>query len=158
MANFERAKAFITFKDGANRTSTVEWNVPLATARAYWAAANKGARDATAIGLLFAAAALCSLLVVERTGVYLEDQESPITLPAKTALRGNKIVTGFLSNAKNYTFTLPGRDPTKYTPSSGITIDFEAEGDYADFLALFQSTCISDNGGPVTVMEAYVND
>jgi hypothetical protein len=158
MANFERAKAYMTWKDGANRSTTTEFYVPLATARTFWAAANKAARDATAIGLLFAAAAQCSLLTLERTGVYLEDQESPITLPAKTALRGNKIVTGFLSNAKNYTFTLPGRDPTAYTPGSGITIDFEAAGDYADFLTLFESTCISDNGGPVLVMEAYVND
>lgn len=159
MANFPGWTASITLRDGADRPSTVQFYVPEATAKLYFAAADKAARDATAIGLLFAAVLTLTGMVEESRSVQVTDITSPYTIPAETVLRGNKLVLGYLSGARSFTISFPGRDTTAYTPKAdSIEVDFEDAGDLADFITLFESTALGITGLAVSVNKAYVND
>lgn len=159
MANYPNWVASITFRDGADRPSTVQFYVPEATAKLYFAAADKAARDATAVGLLFAAVAKCTSMVIESQTCSVIDVTSPYTLPAEDVLRGNKIVIGYLSGPRQFTLTIPGRDESSYTPKAdSVEIDYEAAGDFADFITAFESACLGITGLAVSVVKAYVND
>jgi hypothetical protein len=159
MANYERWTASLTVRDGANRPSTMQWYVPKATAQLYFAAADKSARDATAIGILFAKALAVTAGAEETRSVTVVDESAPVTIPSETVLRGNKLVIGFAAEADQYQQTVPARDATAYTPKAdSIEVDFAASGDLADYITAFQATAIGKNGGSVTVNKAYVND
>lgn len=159
MAAYEEAYAEITTIDGVNRTSTTTWRVPIATAKTYLAAADRAARDATAIGLLFAAFLQCTLSSMQSRRVYILDKDAPIAPIADTVLRGNKLVVGYESGGKNYTFTIPARDGTAYTQNPNEpTVDITAAGDFADFITALESTVVGPNNIAVDVTKAYLND
>lgn len=159
MANYERAVASVTVVDGANRPSVVQVYVPLATAKLFWAAADKAARDATAIGVLFAKLAAVTAGVIQSTSVTLIDETAPISIPAETVLRGNKLVLALASGTDVYRLSIPARDATAYTPKAdSIEVDFAAAGDLADFISQLETVSIGKNGLSQDVIKAYVND
>lgn len=159
MANYPTWVAEIGLRDGVKRDSIMSFRVPEATAKLYMAAVDKAARDATAIGLLLSAVLTVSLCAERYRRVYVEDKTAPVTNPADTVLRGNKVVVGYQSGPGNYTFTIPGRDPSAYTQNADeVTIDISATGEFADFLALVASTALGPTGLSVAATEAYLND
>lgn len=159
MANYPRWEASITLKDGANRTSTVSIFVPEATAKLYFAAADKAARDATAIGGFFADVLTVSSMVEVDRSVRVVDVTAPVTIPAETVLRGNKIVLLGQTGAQGYKLTIPGRDATAFTPKpDSIEIDIEAAGDLADFITSLEAVALGVGGLSVDVQKGLVND
>lgn len=159
MATYSRWLASLTVVDGANRPSTIQFFVPEATAKLYAAAANEAARDATAIGLLFAALETVTAAAKSQRSVQFIDEYAPVTIPSESVLRGNKLVLGYQGGADMYRLTIPARDATAYTPKTdSIEVDFAAAGDLADMITLLESTAIAKNGASVNVVKAYVND
>jgi hypothetical protein len=159
MANYPSWVAEIGLQDGVNRRSTMAFYVPEATAKLYMAAADKAARDATAIGTFLT---LC-LTVTEMTEVYrrvyVQDLTSPVSALDDDILRGNKIVVGFQSGPKNFTMTIPGRDATAYTQKADSPeIDISAAGDFKTWYEAFETACLSIDGLSVDVTKAYLND
>lgn len=159
MANYEMWEFSLNLRDGADRPSSVQARVPKTTAQLYFAAADKAARDATAIGLIFAALLTVTGMVEESRSVTVMDVNSPYTIPDETVLRGNKIVLLGLTGAKGYKLTLPGRDPTSYTPKAdSIEIDIAATGNLADLITLLDAGILGSNGVAVNITKGYVND
>jgi len=159
MANVEHWVAQITLMDGVQRTSVMAFYVPEATAKLYFAATDKTARDATAIGQLFAKV----LTVTEMQGaarrVYIEDKEDTLTALDDDVLRGNKIVVHAQTGGDPLTFTIPGRDATSYVQNSDkVTIDIEATSDFKTFYEAVEATCISRHGDAIVVVGANLND
>lgn len=159
MADFERWQVSLTVIDGANRASTIQYYVPEATAKLYFAAADLAARAATAIGLLNAAIMTVTSAARATTTVSVTDEIAPVTLPAETVLRGNKLVLALQGGTDIYRLTIPARDATAYTPKAdSIEVDFAETGDLATMIGLLESTAIAKNGQSVKVIKAYVND
>jgi len=159
MAQYPSWVAEIGLMDGVGRASSVSFRVPSATAQAYFAAADKAARDATAIGLLLTAVKTLTLMTEVYRKVYVQDLEKPIGAIADTILRGNKFTIGYESGIGTYSFTIPGRDESSYVQNAdALSIDFAADSDLADFITLFESTCVGPNGVAVSVNKAYIND
>lgn len=159
MANYPEWNCSLNLRDGADRASSVQFRVPEATAKLYMAAADRAARDATAVGLIFDAILLTTDMVEESRSVSVVDISSPYSIPAETVLRGNKIVLLGLTGAKGYKLTIPGRDATSYTPKAdSIEIDIAANGDLKDLITLLDAGIVGSNGLAVTVTKGYVND
>lgn len=159
MTNYPTWYASMTVRDGAQRPSTLSFRVPEATAKLYFAAADKAARDATAIGLLFAGFLTLTKGVEESRSVTVRDETSPLVYPDEDVLRGNKIVVGYLTGAQVAKITIPARDGTAFTQKEdSIEIDITAAGDFADWITLFEATALGPNGLAVDVFKAYLND
>jgi hypothetical protein len=159
MANYPEWYAEMTLVDGVGRTSVVSARVPEATAKLYFAAADKAARDATAIGVHFSKLLEVTLCEEQSRRVYVIDKTAPVGAIDDSVLRGNKIVVGFQSGAGNYTFTLPGRDATAYTQKTDEPeIDISAAGDFKTFYESFETVCLGPTGLSADVTKAYLND
>lgn len=159
MANFPKYEASLTVKDNAGRPSVVSFYVPFATAQAYWAAADKAARDATTIGVFFTKLMACVDGVEVSRQVTLIDETDPFSLPASGVVRGNKIVIAGTGGGKPYIVSLPTRKASSYTlkPNS-IDIDIEAVGAFATFVDAIGATAVDSNGNSINVTKAYLND
>lgn len=159
MANYPSWVAEIGLIDGVTRHSTMSFRVPEATAKTYMAAADKAARDATAIGLLLSACLTVTSMEETYRRVYVEDLNSPVGDVADTILRGNKIVVGYQSGPGNFTFTIPGRDGTAYTQQADkVSLDLSATDAFTDFISLVESTALGPGGLAISVTKAYLND
>lgn len=161
MANFPQYLASVTVRDGAGRDGVVQLYVPLASGQAYWAAADKAARDATAVGQLLSKAVAATGGVEVQRSVSLMDITDPVTLPDEDILRGNKVVIGYRSSGRAFTLTLPCRtgDVADYTQKpDSIEIDIDAAGDLKTFIQAMEATALSITGSSVDVVKAYVND
>lgn len=161
MANFPVYEVGVTVRDGAGRDSSIQMYVPLATFQTYAAAADKAARDATAVGGLLSKAVAATAGAEVKRWATIADITDPVTLPAEDILRGNKIVLGFRSSGRAFTMTLPCRsgNVADYTQKpDSIEIDLEAAGDLATFITAFNAAAISITGSSVAVDKAYVND
>lgn len=159
MANIEKWVMQITLKDGVKRDSSMAFYVPAATAKAYCAAADKAARDATVIGTMFADILACTQMTEVARRVYVEDQTDPVPAVADTILRGNKIVVQASAGGTPLTFTIPGRDPSSYTQDADhLTINIGSAGDFKTLIDAIAANCISVHGDSITVVGAYLND
>lgn len=159
MANIERWVMQITLRDGVKRDSSMSFYVPAATAKAYCAAADKTARDATVIGTLFADILATTLCTEVARRVYVEDQTDPVSAVADTVLRGNKIMVQASAGGAPLTFSVPGRDPAAYTQDTDhLTIDISEAGDFKTFIDAVAANCISLHGDSISVVGAYLND
>ena len=159
MANYPTWYCSLTVRDGAQRPSTITFRVPEATAKLYFAAADKAARDATAIGLLFDGFLTCTEGVEEARSVTVRDEQAPVTFPLDSVLRGNKIVVGYHTGAEDNLISIPARDATAYTQKAdSIEIDISAAGDFADWITLFEASALGPTGLAVDVFKAYLND
>lgn len=159
MANYPHWVMQITLQDGVGRDSVMAFYVPEATAKLYFAAADKAARDATAIGVLFGKILAVTECQEVARRVYVEDLTSPLSALDDDILRGNKIVVHAQAGADPLTFTVPGRDATSYTQNSDkVTIDISAAGDFKTFYEGVQSVCISRHGESINVLAANLND
>ncbi len=159
MANFPTWFCSLTVRDGAQRPSTITFRVPEATAKLYFAAVDKAARDATAIGLLLDGFLTLTSGVEESRSVTVRDEQAPVTFPDEAVLRGNKIVVGYHTGAEDNKITIPARDGTAYTQKEdSIEIDITAAGDFADWVTLFEAAALGPTGLAVDVFKAYLND
>lgn len=159
MANYPKWFASMTLRDYANRPSVVAIRVPEATAKLYMAAADKAARDATAIGLYFAGLLTVTEMVEESRSVYVMDETAPVTLPATGVVRGNKAVMLGETGAEGYRLSIPGRDASSYTlKTNSIEVDINADGAFKDFIALLETVALGVGGLSVSITEAILND
>lgn len=161
MANFPVYEVGVTVRDGAGRDSVISMYVPLATFQAYAAAADKAARDATAVGGLLSKAVAATGGAEVKRYASIADITDPVTLPDEDILRGNKIVIGYRSGGRAFTMTLPCRTGlvADYTQKpDSIEIDITAAGDLATFITAFNAAAVSISGSSVVVDKAYVND
>jgi len=159
MANYPQWYMSMTLRDYANRSSVVKIRIPEATAKLYFAAADKAARDATAVGLLFGALLTVTEMVEESRSCYVQDETSPVTLPATGIVRGNKAVLLGETGSEGFRLSIPGRDPASYTlKTNSIEIDIEAAGDFKDFIALLEAAALGVGGLSVAITEAVLND
>lgn len=160
MANYPKWFASMTLRDNADRTSIWQIRVPEATAKLYFAAADKAARDATAIGLLFAQVLLCTDMVLESQGVTVLDETAPLTLPASGVARGNKIVLLGEAGPDPWKLTIPGRKASAFTlKTNSVEIDIDEAGALNSLIALIMTTGIGTNNGlAINVLEGMIND
>ncbi len=159
MANYPKWYAEIGLRDGVLRNSRMVFRVPEATAKLYFAAADKAARDATAIGGLLTACLTVTQMTETYRKVWVEDETAPVTTLADTILRGNKVTVGYESGADNFVFTIPARDASAYTQNADqLSIDIEAAGDFKTFYELVETVCIGPTGLSLNVTKAYIND
>lgn len=159
MANYPRWFATVNLRDNANRPSSVQFYVPEATAKLYFAAADKTARDATAIGQLFTKLLTTTEMAVESVSVSIVDETAPVVLPASGVVRGNKIVMNGLTGPDAFTISIPGRKAASYTlKTNSIDIDIEADGDFKTFMQAMEGACLGRGGLAVDIQEAYLND
>lgn len=159
MANYPRWMASITLMDNAERKSVVEFYVPEATAKLYFAAADKTARDTTALGVLFSDIQACTEMNLVQQMVSVVDELAPVTIPASGVVRGNKVVLAGQTGPNPFLVTIPGRDSTAYTlKTNSIEIDIEADGALKTLIQQIQTICVGIHGESVDIQKAYLND
>ncbi len=159
MANYPQWYAEIGLRDGVNRNSRMVFRVPEATAKLYMAAADKAARDATAIGGLLTACLTVTQMNETYRKVWVTDETAPVAALADTILRGNKLTVGYATGADNNSFTVPARDASAFTQNADeLSIDIEAAGDFKTWYELVESVCLGPTGLAMTVTKAYIND
>lgn len=159
MANYPRWLASMTLRDYAQRDSVWQIYVPEATAKLYFAAADKAARDATAIGVLFGYLLTVSKMSEVQRQVSVVDETAPVAAVASGVFRGNKIVMYGQTGPDGWTLSVPGRDETAYTlQTNNIDIDIEAAGDFKTFYEQVEVVALGKGGLAVAVQAAQVND
>lgn len=159
MANYPRWLASMTLRDYAERDSVFQVYVPEATAKLYFAANDKAARDATAIGTMFAALLDCTQMEEVQRAVTVIDEKAPVPSAADGVARGNKIVMYGQTGPDGWTQSIPGRDPAAYTlKTNSIEIDIEAAGYFKTFYESLQTVCVGKGGLAIDVQSAAIND
>lgn len=159
MANYPRWLASVTLRDYALRDSVFQVYVPEATAKAYFAAADKAARDATTIGGLMTALSTVSKMKEVQRSVTIIDETAPVADADTGVARGNKIVMYGQAGPDGWTLTIPGRDETAYTlKTDSIEIDVDADGDLKTFIQVLTVCAIGKNGYSIDVQSAAIND
>lgn len=159
MANYPRWLASMTLRDYAERDSVWQVYVPEATAKLYFAANDKAARDATAIGTLFGYLLTVSKMKEVQRAVTVIDETAPVATVDEGVLRGNKIVMYGQTGPDGWTLSVPGRDDTAYTlKTNSFEIDIEAAGDFKTFYEAVETTCLGKGGVAIVVQAAALND
>lgn len=153
--------ASVTFLDSANRKTTTRIRVSEADAKAYVAAADEAAADATNVGLLLASIDDLTELTFVAKGVdFVYEENSPV-LPT-AAFRGNKAVFGYGSaSARDFTISIPGRDNTVLNLNGvSIPVSGGAEStEVAAFNTQLVATGLDINGNAITgLIYGRIND
>lgn len=171
MALIEVGRASLQLIDSANKESSISFRVTPTAARAYLAAADQAARDATAVGLLLGRALAItrgsevanSYKTFADVGIVWVNDAAVKPSTAAAVYRSNRWkVTGRTTNA-----SVPAID-TVYVPEYLITgVDMESDGISAllsdqpiqDFVTSFVATALSKYGTAFTsVLSIQRND
>jgi hypothetical protein len=159
VANFTRYVLSITFKDGVQRDSVVSYYVLPAEAKAYFAAADKAARDASALGVLATKVKAMTLMFPVQVSVSIEDVTDPVTIPAVTTLRGNKLAFAMRSGGRGLTTTIPGRDPASFEQGpDSLLVALDTPSAMDDFVLAVGGHVVDQFGNTVSIIEGRVVD
>lgn len=159
MANYPRWTASMTLRDYAERDSVWQVYVPEATAKLYFAAADKTARDATAIGGLFTKLLTVSKMKEVQRQVSVIDEMAPVASVDVGVARGNKIVMYGQTGPDGWTLSVPGRDDASFTlKTNSIEIDIEEAGDFKTFYEAVETVAVGKGGLAIDVQAASIND
>jgi len=167
MAEVPAYYATVSVGDSAKKITTVRLRVDATDGKAYVAAADKAARDATKVGLL--QLALFSLMLSSQyysfgldTVMYNDAFAYPD--PETNAFNSNKLNVSIKTSVgglpRNLEFTIPQREPSSFEmESNGINVVLVDGGDVQDLCEQIVDTMLSSYGTAVTsVNEITVND
>lgn len=167
MAEVPVYTAYVTVGDSAKKMSSVEARVSAVDAKAWIAAADQTARDATAVGTLLSA--FFTLMMSSQyyaKGVRSEMVNDAFVYPTPDAeaYNSNKLKISYKTSLnglpRNLEFTIPQREASSYTlESNGINVSLTAQTDIPDLIVQILATMDSLYGTAITaVNEITVND
>lgn len=159
MATTMRYVATLSGIDGVKRPCQFQTYVAEVPAKAWLAAADDAARDATLVGTLFTAVlGMTEMEVVSRT-VSAENVENTTVVPDETVLRGNKLAFGMSGGGRKGTLTMPARNPASYTQSEdSLNCGLLAPAAMAAFVAAYQAVGVNIDGDDYDIVSARVVD
>ena len=153
MALFTRNVLSVTLIDGVKRSSVASFYIDDTNASIYLTAIGHAARLASNPGQLATKFAAMSDMVIQSISMALEDFNDPITLPAVTVLRGNKLAFATRAGGRGLTFTIPGRKPAAFTqPAGDLNVSLLTPSAMSDFIAAY-NLCVVDQFGNSAVIE-----
>lgn len=167
MAEVATYYATVTVADQAEKFSTVRLRVDATDGKAYVAAADKAARDATKVGLL--QLAVFSLMKSSQYYSFGLDSvmvNDAFVYPAITTdtFNSDKLNISYRTSVgglpRNLDFSIPQREPTSFEfESNGVNVVLADGGDVEDLVTQIIDTMLSTYGTAVTaVNEVTVND
>jgi len=148
-----------SFVDGIRRPFDQRWHVTEANAQAWLAAADHTARDATNIGLLFAAERGMTDGALTGQRVYLQYEPSTVGAIADTILRGNKLSVQINSNTHTYTSTIGARKQSAYTQGvDSLIVSLTTPAAIAAYVSAVESYALGPYDLPLLVTQIKVVD
>lgn len=158
--------AQLTLGDRAKKITTFEVRVSATDAKAWFAAADTTARDATAVGVLLdrvfdvvGSSQYKSKNVVGRA----ENDAFIFPFGEGETYNSNKINVSYSTTLgglpRNLQVTIPQRDPGSYElESNGINIVLDDADEIAALVTAMEATALSPYGTAMTIVEMTVND
>lgn len=147
-------EAYISVVDSRNKVSVHSINVNVADAKAYVAAADETARNATDIGVYFNEVLDLSEAEPVDRGVRFNTRNDAKIVPAADAEIYNfdKITVGWSSGLRNFTLTIPARNMANVTVV-GRNGDIDmAIGQAQEFIQAFLDVAVDPDGNPATAV------
>lgn len=155
-------RAYVSFnmEDGKGRPCGNTYYVPVAAAKAYVAAADQAARDATLIGVLRLAYLAMTEAVEVDTTVSYENYESAVVPPAdETVLRGNKLSFGVTGGGQDRRFEIPARDASAYdNQDNTLEVPIISPTAMSNFVAAYAAVVTDAFGNARIIQSARVVD
>jgi hypothetical protein len=159
MAEVAAHVMYVSFLDAANRLSDWQFRIQSASAKAYVAAADDTARDATAVGIALDAVKAISLLEAKDYGVRYNFTDDAVVAPTDAeALRGNKVVFGYAGSGRNFVTSVPGRDTSVMTIVGGLNVTLEDGAAVEAFVDALETVGSDINGNSIVFQYAELND
>ena len=159
MAEIARYILSITVIDGVNRESVIQYYVKSADAKAYMAAADTAARNATNLGVLnndVEALTLAGTMKWAISGEFLQDDPRPI---ADDVLRANKLLFHLASGGRGLISTIPARNPAAYTQDAdSLSIGLAAGDDVNTWVTQVNAYVVDAFGNSVVVTGGEIVD
>lgn len=148
-----------TFVDGIKRAFSQKWHVTQANAEAWLTAADHAARDATNVGLLFAAERGMTDGVLTGQRVFLQYEPNTVAPAADTILRGNKLSIAVGSNTHTYVSTIGARKASAFTQGvDSLICSLTTPAAMATYVAAVESFALSPYDLPQVVDQVRVVD
>lgn len=147
-------QAYISLVDSRNKISVHAVNVATADAKAYVAAADEAARNATDIGIYFNEVIDLSEAEPVDRGVRYNTKNDALIVPAVDAEIYNfdKISIGWSSGLRNFVTTIPARDMAAVTVVARNG-DIDMTGGAAqDWIQAFLDVAVDPDGNPATAV------
>lgn len=152
----ERYVVSLTYRDGVNRDSVVQFNSYKSIVEAYIQnPAQLAAKDlADLIG------SIDRLTLATRVSTQISRIDTLDTVPpiADTVLRGNRLAISYRANGRQFIITIPARNMSVITQAANsLEVDPNA-GEMALFSTEFPLAARSVDGGVPAVTRAYIID
>jgi len=159
MATSMRYVATLSGIDGVKRPCVFQCYVTPTSAKAWFAAADDAARDATGLGALFTAAAAMSEMSIAARTVTGENVEDTTVVPTEDVLRGNKLAFSLSGGGRKGTMTIPARNPASYTQAEdSLNCGLLAPAAMAAFVTAYQAVGVNIDGDDYDIVAARVVD
>jgi len=166
MAEVMAYYAQLTLGDRAKKFTTFEVRVAAGDAQSWFAAANEGARDATAVGVLLAAVfAVVGSAEYYSKNVVGKAMNDAFVFPSGEGetYNSNKLNISYSTTLgglpRNLQVTIPQRDASSYElESNGINVVLADADEIAALVTAFEATALSPYGTAVEITEITVND
>lgn len=159
MAEFDRWEISITTVDGVGRPMVFQSFVAEDDAQDYLSQADSAGRAGTALGDFIAKYLLTQDGAFVQSSVGLAVVNDPVSNPADTVLRGNKILVHTRAGGRGLVFTIPARKTSAYTQEvDSLKIDITAAGALKNFLTSYALVATDMFGNSVTPMSAEIVD
>lgn len=159
MAEFLRWEVSITTMDGVLRPMVFQAFVSQDDAQDYLAQTDDAGRAGTALGDFISKYLLTQDGSFVQSSVGLAVVNDPVSNPADTVLRGNKILVHTRAGGRGLVFSIPARKTSAYTQEvDSLKIDITANGALKNFLAVYATVATDMFGNSVTPVAAEIVD
>lgn len=159
MAEFLSWFTEITVMDGVLRDSVISFNVTESEAQEYVDAADDAGRAASVIGGLIAATLGMTDCAFVQTRVGIQVKNDPVSNPADTVLRGNKLMFHVRSGGRGLVFTIPGRKASAFAQGTdSLNVSLTTPAAMAAFVGAVELAASDQFGHGIDVQSAEVVD
>jgi len=159
LAEFIRYQVSVTTMDGVERPAVFQVFVSEADAKDYLDAIDDAARAATEVGILITRYLAMQDGAFVKTSVGIELLNDPVTVPANTVLRGNKLLFHIRSGGRGLTNSISARKAAAFTQTGHeLDIDLAAPAAMLNFVAQYNAVVVDMFGNPVTILKGEVVD
>lgn len=152
----ERYLVSLTYRDGVNRDSVVQFNTLKADAEAWIQnPAQLSAKNLNDLMLSFDALTLCTRVATQVSRIDTLDTVAPIN---DAILRGNRLAISYRAGGRQFIITIPARNMSviNQAPNS-LEVDVTS-GELNTWRARFALAARSVNGDEPSVTRAYIID
>jgi hypothetical protein len=159
MAVFYRWVVSITTMDGVLRPSVNNFYVSEADAEAWINAADETARAATDVGVLVSKFLAMTDAAFVQTQVGMIQLNDPVSNPADTVLRGNKLAFKGRSGGRGIDFSIPARKPASFSQSvDSLQVSITSPTAMSEFVTAYNAVVTDQFGNVASVQSASVVD